>query len=213
MFKNLKLQKYLKVNLIKSLLINRNVESKNSTILPLRLYGNIKTYIHKRAKIIINNGTLHLNFSYRTREPFPCMIEMMPNSSLTINGNFSFLSGAHLIITENAKMTIGSGYINRHCKIKCFSEINIGHNVAISENVTIWDSDVHEILREGYVKTKAINIGNHVWIGTNAIILKGVNIGDNSIIAAGSVVNRDVPKNCLAAGNPAKIIKENINWK
>lgn len=212
MFKNLKLEKYLKVNLIKSLLINRYVESKNSTRLPLCLYGNLKTYIHKSAKIFINNGALHLNFSYRNIEPFPGVIEMMPNSSLTITGNFCLLSGGHLIIAENAKMKIGSGYINRHCKIKCFSEINIGHNVAISENVTIWDSDVHEVIRDGYIKTKAINIGNHVWIGTNAIILKGVNIGDNSIIAAGSVVNKDVPKNCLAAGNPAKIIKENIDW-
>ena len=93
MFKNLKLEKYLKVNLIKSLLINRYVESKNSTILPLLLYGNLKTYIHKSSKIFINNGTLHLNSSFRNIEPFPSVIEMMPNSRLTINGNFSLLSG------------------------------------------------------------------------------------------------------------------------
>jgi acetyltransferase-like isoleucine patch superfamily enzyme len=177
------------------------------------LYGNLKTYIHSSAKININNGTLSFNSSFSVREPFPGLLEMMPNSSLTVNGKFNFSSGAHLIIANNAKMSIGSGYVNRHCKIKCFSEISIGNDVAISENVSIWDSDVHEVIRKDNVMTKPIKIGNHVWIGTNAIILKGVNIGDNSIIAAGSVVNRDIPENCLAAGNPAKIIKENINWK
>lgn len=213
MGKREKLRIFLKLNFLKSLLTNRNVESINSRILPFRLYGKLKTSIHHSASIYINNGSVGFNSSPRVREPFPGMLEMLSNSSLTVNGNFHFLSGVHLIIRENAKMSIGSGYINRHCKIKCFHNISIGHNVAISENVSIWDSDVHEVIRNGSEIMKPIKIGNHVWIGTNAIILKGVNIGDNSIIAAGSVVNRDIPKNCLAAGNPARVIKENIIWK
>ena len=52
-----------------------------------------------------------------------------------------------------------------------------------------------------------------MWIGTNSIILKGVIIGDNSIIAAGSIVTKNVPENSLVAGNPAKIIKQNIKWE
>ncbi len=56
-------------------------------------------------------------------------------------------------------------------------------------------------------------IGNHVWIGENALILKGVKIGDNSIVGAGSVVTKDVPNNSIVAGNPARIIKNNINWE
>lgn len=52
-----------------------------------------------------------------------------------------------------------------------------------------------------------INIGNNVWIGAGAIVLPGVTISDNSIIGAGSVVTKDVPRNCVVAGNPAKIIK------
>ena len=58
-----------------------------------------------------------------------------------------------------------------------------------------------------------IKIGNHVWIGANVTILKGVSIGDGSIVAAGSVVTKSIPEACLAAGVPAKVIKENVQWK
>ena len=58
-----------------------------------------------------------------------------------------------------------------------------------------------------------IKIGNHVWIGQGATILKGVTIGNNSIIAAGAIVTKDIPANCIAAGVPARVIKEDVNWK
>ena len=58
-----------------------------------------------------------------------------------------------------------------------------------------------------------MHIGNHVWIGSGAKILKGVTIGNGSIVAAGAVVVQDVPENCLAAGVPARIVKEGVQWK
>ena len=58
-----------------------------------------------------------------------------------------------------------------------------------------------------------IVIGNHVWIGARAIILKGVIIGDGAIIAAGAVVTHDVPAYTLAGGVPAKVIREGVEWK
>lgn len=80
----------------------------------------------------------------------------------------------------------------------------------ISQNVVIRDSDVHPTANK--IIHKPIVIGNHVWIGTNAIILKGVTLGDNVIIGAGSVVTKSFPANCIVAGNPAKIIEENVKW-
>lgn len=59
---------------------------------------------------------------------------------------------------------------------------------------------------------KDIIIGNHVWITANAIIQKGVTISDGAVIATCSVVTKDVPANCIAAGMPAKVVKENIEW-
>jgi acetyltransferase-like isoleucine patch superfamily enzyme len=201
-----------KVRLLKSFLINQKIKSNNFKIL-FRIYGKAKISLSKSSEININEGVLDFNVSFRNTEPFPGMLEMMPDSSLTINGSFRIHSGAHLIVMDNARLILGSGYINRNCKIRCLSEIKIGHDVAISENVSIWDSDMHEVIKKDNIMTKPISIGNHVWIGTNAIILKGVNIGNNSIIAAGSIVNKDVPENCLVAGNPAKVIKENIEWR
>jgi acetyltransferase-like isoleucine patch superfamily enzyme len=108
---------------------------------------------------------------------------------------------------------LGSGYANRNLNICCFKKIKIGKNVIISENVTIRDSDDHKIIQSNKAHTCSIEIGNHVWIGMSAIILKGVTIGDGAIIAAGSVITKDVPANSLVGGVPAKIIKTNVSWE
>jgi acetyltransferase-like isoleucine patch superfamily enzyme len=94
----------------------------------------------------------------------------------------------------------------------CFERIAIGDNTVISENVTIRDSDNHYINNSGSPKTKGIEIGNNVWVGINVTILKGVRINDGAVIAAGAVVNKDIPANTLAGGVPAKVIKGSVTW-
>ena len=74
------------------------------------------------------------------------------------------------------------------------------------------DRDYHKLESETEVY-KPVTIGNHVWIGCRCLILKGVTIGDGAVVAAGSVVTRDVPGGALVGGNPAKIIKEKVTWK
>ncbi len=65
-------------------------------------------------------------------------------------------------------------------------------------------------LREGYEKTRSAEIGDKVWVGSRATILKGVKIGAGSVITSGAIVTSDVPKNCLAARIPARIIQNNV---
>jgi acetyltransferase-like isoleucine patch superfamily enzyme len=175
--------------------------------------GNYALSTHRSATINIEKGNLNLNQFMRVKEPFFGMLEMQENAVINVKDHFSIHTGGHIIMLKNAVLNLGSGYINRNVRIRCYEKISIGENVAISENVTIWDSDAHQIIGSTSSTTKPINIGNHVWIGNNVTILKGVTIGDGAVIAAGSVVNKDIPENCLAGGVPAKIIKTNVNWQ
>ncbi len=96
-------------------------------------------------------------------------------------------------------------------KIQCAEEILIGDNCMFGADASISDSDWHGVynrLRPFGRATRSVNIKNNVWIGERAIITKGVTIGENSIIGAGAVVTKDIPPNRIAAGNPAKVIKE-----
>jgi acetyltransferase-like isoleucine patch superfamily enzyme len=88
-------------------------------------------------------------------------------------------------------------------------EICIGDNCMIASNVYLTDSDWHDIYnRISIGKTAPVNIGSNVWVGDSAIVCKGVTIGKNSIIGAGAVVVDSIPPNCVAAGNPARIVKQ-----
>jgi len=88
-------------------------------------------------------------------------------------------------------------------------EIVIGDNCMIASNAYVTDSDWHDIYnRISIGKTAPVTIENNVWIGDSAIVCKGVTIGENSIVGAGAVVVDDIPANCVAAGNPARIVKQ-----
>ena len=126
--------------------------------------------------------------------------------------DFTFYSGFNVTVNLGAKLFLGSGYANNNFRLDCFNEIRIGYEVAISHNVIIRDSDNHQLSGQTEISSP-ITIGDHVWIGMNSIILKGVTIGDGAVIAAGSVVTRDVPSRTLVGGVPAKIIREDVDWK
>ena len=178
----------------------------------LLVYKNTEVKLTKTSKINIG-GIFYFNAKWTKDDPFPSVFAMGENSSLTVKGSFRIHSGSRVSICSGASLILGSGYINNNLNLACFERIEIGDNVAISENVCIRDSDNHDILSSKHTKTQPIKIGNKVWIGMNVTILKGVTIGDGCIIAAGSVVNRDVPERCLVGGVPAKILKQNVEWK
>jgi acetyltransferase-like isoleucine patch superfamily enzyme len=164
-----------------------------------------------RSSVMNGAGLLWLGSKWEGFRYLPSEMMLAKNSRVTINGNFRINTGFHLAVNENATLTLGSGYVNNNMTLDCFSSIYIGNNVAISKGVTIRDSDNHSI--NGNARVSApIFIGDNVWIGLNVTILKGVHIGNGSVVAAGAVVTKDVPSNALVGGVPAKIIKENIIW-
>ena len=93
-------------------------------------------------------------------------------------------------------------------RISSASKINIGDNCMFASSVYITDSDWHDIYnRLAFGKTEEIDIADNVWIGDSAIVCKGLSIGENSIIGAGAVVVHSIPANCIAAGNPAQVVR------
>ncbi len=139
------------------------------------------------------------------------------SASLEVDA-FDVYAGSRINVNAGAKLSLGSGYMNYDCVIDCFDSISIGHNVVISERVVLRDSDNHSMKDIGAMSpdksadSAPIVIGDHVWIGMNVIVLKGVTIGEGAIVAAGSVVNKDVPPHCLVAGVPARVVKTDVAW-
>jgi len=102
-------------------------------------------------------------------------------------------------------------YANHNCVILDVNKVKIGDNVMFGPNVQIYTA-THPLDAQRRISGEemgyAIEIGDNVWIGGGAIVCPGVKIGNNTTIAAGSVVTKDIPANVLAAGNPCRVIKE-----
>lgn len=97
--------------------------------------------------------------------------------------------------------------------IHCNELVKIGNNCMFGPGTVICDNDSHRIAKDPVERrkravSKPIILEDNVWIGMNCLILKGVTIGENSIVAAGSVVVNNVPSNSVAGGNPARVLKE-----
>ena len=106
---------------------------------------------------------------------------------------------------QDAAIVFGNNVLLNGCLIAAVKRIEIGDSTIIGPKTSILDTNGHGI-DDAPTKVAPIKIGSHVWIGQGVIILKGVTIGDNSIIGAGSVVTKDVDSNTIVAGNPAKKI-------
>lgn len=180
--------------------------------LPIRVYKKAHVKIGRNVTIE-GNERLDIGKKPRTYCYFNSLFTLCDNAKLIVNGHFQFFTGCRVIVNPGACLEVGSGFINVNAHITCFEKIKIGNNVAIADSVRIRDSDNHQVLNASHIKTQPVEIGDNVWIGVGATILKGVKIGDGAIIAAGAVVNKDVPARCLAAGVPAKVIKTDVEWE
>ncbi|MFD9627383.1 sugar O-acetyltransferase [Peribacillus muralis] len=120
----------------------------------------------------------------------------------SIEHNFHCDLGYNIHIGDNF-------YAGYNCTILDMAQVRIGDNCMIGPNVGLYTAghsiEPKERNKSGYAIP--ITIGNDVWIGGSCVILPGITIGDNSIIAAGSVVTKDVPANAIVAGNPARVLK------
>jgi len=131
-------------------------------------------------------------------------------------GDYSIGRGCRIDIAENATLEVGhTGYVNANTRFIIHHHLKIGQDCAISWDCQFLDDDFHSISYEGKKeKEEGIEIGNHVWIGNYVKIYKGTRIPDGCVIAADSSVRGIfTEKNCLIAGNPARVVKEGVRWE
>lgn len=164
--------------------------------------------IHKYMVKLSNEAmkiTFELNSSYHTPEEIRKLFSMLTGKP--INEGFGMFPPFYTDCGKN--ITVGKDvFINSCCCFQDQGGIKIGDGALIGHNVVLATLN-HGFIPEERKNTipKPIVIGKNVWIGSNSTVLGGVTIGDNAIIGAGSLVNKDVPQNIIAAGVPAKIIK------
>ena len=143
-----------------------------------------------------------------------CLV-ISQNSKLVFKGKTSISRG--ILLRSSGKIIFGSNfYCNCNLSIICANSIEFGDDCILVWNVHIRDCDGHSIYQNGEKinKSKKVTIGNHVWIGQDVKILKGVVIPKDSVVAMNSCVTKKFDfNNIIIGGSPAKIIKQNIDWE
>ena len=148
------------------------------------------------------------------------LVKISGNNNIVRIGSKSYVSGAELWVEDNeCRLEIGNNsFVGHHSHLACTedgSQLIIGDDGLISSYVQIRTGDSHSILdMEGnrINKAQSVIVGNHVWIGEGAKILKGVILEGDDIISTGAILTKSFGKNLLIGGTPAKIIKENVKW-
>ena len=113
---------------------------------------------------------------------------------------------------HGAVIEVGAGtFVNHRTELVAHERVSLGRDCLLAWDVLVLDSDSHSV--DGGARTAPVTIGDRVWIGCRASVLKGVTIGDGAVVAAGSVVVHDVPARALVAGNPARVVRQDVTWE
>mgnify|MGYP006294972501 CR=1 FL=1 len=195
----------------------------------IRCHRRIKRFIDRAgARIEIAHAGIKWNNSWAFRKRPIIRIsqqggkitigpQVMFNSDIRHN-SWGIIQPVLLCVGPNASLDIGARVGLSGCTISARESIAIGHDTLIGTGAVIADNDAHGLQPGTRNAPKAIEsapvvIGNEVFVGARALVLKGVTIGHGCTVAAGSIVTHDIPPNSIAAGSPAKVIRQNIPQK
>jgi acetyltransferase-like isoleucine patch superfamily enzyme len=157
-----------------------------------------------------------LRLQGRARAPFSVRLrgrvqlegcgEVVLGEGVSLNGT---VVPIELVTYTLGRIEIGNHtFINYGSSIAARASVKIGANCLLGHYTFVMDNNQHDIVRHTELpQSDPVIIEDHVWIGSKAVILPGVRIGSRAVIGAGSIVTKDIPPRCVAAGNPARVIR------
>jgi len=161
---------------------------------------------------------INAQLSIRGKARVPLSVRLAGRVRLRGDGDVEFGQGVTLagdivplefVSYKGARISIGDHtFINYGSSISAYKQVEIGRHCLLGHHTLIVDRNEHGVDQREMVPPPAqVIIEDHVWIGSRVVVLPGVLIGHHSVIGAGSVVTKDIPANCLAVGNPARVVR------
>ena len=170
------------------------------------------------ARLLMRLLLLKLRYRGRLKIDGICFIcpkvhlEIGPNAQLRV-GRWAWIGHGSKIRAHEGTVSIGAKTVmGQECTISAYQHVSIGRECIIADRVMLIDFDhgaveVDRPIREQGIYKRDVRVGHNVWIGYGACVLRGVSVGDNSILGTSSVVTKDVPENAVVAGAPARVIR------
>lgn len=184
------------------------------------MYSRTICRVIRSCSTVLNRAKMSLTgiqYGRNVRFGGNAMFHRSPGTVIKIGDNVTFNSSSRfnhrglnhkciLQTSQNGCINIGNNCGFSAVSIVSSIKVDIGNNVMCGANVIIGDRNDHEDRYPEFPPAPVV-IKDNVWVGMNCVIMKGVTIGENSIIGANSVVTKDIPANCIAAGSPCRVIK------
>ena len=182
---------------------------------PITLRKILKVLKSPRLAAALINAQLNL----RGKARLPLSVRLNGRIRLRGDGDVEFGQGVTLtgdivpiefVSYKDARISIGDHtFINYGSSISAYKQVKIGRHCLLGHHTLIVDRNEHGVEQRELAPPPAqVVVDDHVWIGSRVTILPGVFVGHHAVIGAGSVVTRDIPANCLAVGNPARVVRQ-----
>jgi acetyltransferase-like isoleucine patch superfamily enzyme len=184
--------------------------------------GRSRTFLRKAVKVLrsprLAAALINAQVRIRGKARLPLSVRLIGRIHLRGDGDVEFGQGVTLlgdvvpiefVSHKGARISIGDRtFINYGSSISAYKQVKIGCDCLLGHHTLILDNNEHGVEQREVAPTSApVIIEDHVWIGSRVIILPGVFVGHHSVVGAGSVVTKDIPANCLAVGNPARVVR------
>lgn len=193
--------------------LSRKVVRKGGWVLPDK---NAVLDLHKTARIYLDKGNLEIGVNKLKGSRAETYIRMGANSVWHCRNGCQLCYGTVLEIKPNAAFDSGFFWANSGSVIIADKKVTFGEDLMLGRNVIVYDSDFHQIRDENGLPVNAakeVEIGDHVWLTSNIVVLKGTTIGRGSLIMSGTVITKSVPEHSIVAGRAAGVVMEGrANW-